>query len=71
MQYTGTNLGPFDSDSEVIINPQQTLLFAVNAGSDSIAVFSIKENGTLAPWKALPFPLAATIQSVWRLMGMC
>ena len=25
VQYTGSNLGPFDSDSEVIVNPQQTL----------------------------------------------
>jgi DNA-binding beta-propeller fold protein YncE len=56
IQYTGTNLGPFDSDSEVIVNPQQTLLFAVNAGSDSIAVFSIKGDGTLTPVEGSPFP---------------
>ena len=40
VQYNGSNLGPFDSDSEVIVNPDQTLLFAVNAGSDTVAVFS-------------------------------
>lgn len=56
VQYNGSNLGPFDSDSEVIVNPQQTLLFAVNAGSDSVAVFSIKEDGTLAPVEGSPFP---------------
>lgn len=56
VQYTGSNLGPFDSDSEVIVNPQQTLLFAVNAGSDSVAVFSIKEDGTLTPVAGSPFP---------------
>jgi hypothetical protein len=56
VQYTGTNLGPFDSDQEVITNPKQTLLFAVNAGSDSIAVFNICEDGTLKPVEGSPFP---------------
>ena len=37
-----TALGPFDSDQEVIVNPQHTLLFAVNGGSDTIAVFNIQ-----------------------------
>jgi 6-phosphogluconolactonase (cycloisomerase 2 family) len=40
----------------VIVNPQQTLLFAVNAGSDTVAVFSIKEGGALAPVTGSPFP---------------
>ncbi|HEY4047842.1 MAG TPA: hypothetical protein VGM27_13345 [Acidobacteriaceae bacterium] len=55
VQYSGSNLGPFDSDSEVIVNPQQTLLFAVNAGSDSVAVFSIKGDGTLVAVPGSPF----------------
>ena len=64
VQYTGSNLGPFDSDSEVIVNPDQTLLFAVNAGSDSVAATSpalplllpnyttlrVGSNGTLIPF---------------------
>ena len=29
VQYNGSNLGPFDSDSEVIVNPNQTFLFAL------------------------------------------
>src|SRR5258706_15763429 len=40
-------LGPDDSDQEVIASPDGRLLFAVNQGSDSIAVFSIRENGGL------------------------
>jgi hypothetical protein len=40
----------------VIVNPDQTLLFAVNAGSDSVAVFSIKEDGTLVAVAGSPFP---------------
>ncbi len=56
VQYAGPNLGPFDSDQEVIINPQQTMLFAVNAGSDSVAVFHIEEDGSLKPVDGSPFP---------------
>lgn len=56
VQYTGSNLGPFDSDSEVIVNPDQTLLLAVNSGSDSVAVFSIHEDGTLVTVPGSPFP---------------
>ena len=48
-------LGPFDSDQEVIVNPQGTLLFAVNGGSDTIAVFSINNDGSLTPVKGSPF----------------
>jgi 6-phosphogluconolactonase (cycloisomerase 2 family) len=50
------NLGPFDSDQNVIVNPDHTLLFAVNGGSDSIAVFSIGANGALTPVAGSPFP---------------
>jgi 6-phosphogluconolactonase (cycloisomerase 2 family) len=50
------SLGPFDSDQEVIINREHTLLFAVNGGSDSIAVFHIHPDGSLAPVDGSPFP---------------
>ena len=50
------NLGPFDSDQEVIINREHTLLFAVNGGSDSIAVFHIEPDGSLTPVDGSPFP---------------
>ena len=53
--YTGFSTGPYDSDQEIIVNQQQTLLFAVNAGSDSIAVFNIGEGGTLSPVDGSPF----------------
>jgi 6-phosphogluconolactonase (cycloisomerase 2 family) len=51
-----TALGPFDSDQNVIVNPDHSLLFAVNGGSDTIAVFRIHENGALAPVEGSPFP---------------
>jgi 6-phosphogluconolactonase (cycloisomerase 2 family) len=50
------NLGPFDSDQNLIVNSDHTLLFAVNGGSDSIAVFSIGANGALTPVRGSPFP---------------
>lgn len=56
VQYTGPNLGPFDSDQEVITNPQGTILFAVNSGSDSIAVFHINNDGSLKAVDGSPFP---------------
>jgi 6-phosphogluconolactonase (cycloisomerase 2 family) len=50
------DLGPFDSDQEVIVNPSHTLLFAVNGGSDTIAVFRINADGSLTPVAGSPFP---------------
>jgi Lactonase, 7-bladed beta-propeller len=40
-------LGPDDSDKEVIASPNGRLLFAVNQGSNSIAVFRVSNNGSL------------------------
>jgi DNA-binding beta-propeller fold protein YncE len=47
-------LGPFDSDQNLIVNDDGTLLFAVNSGSNSIAVFRITPNG-LQPIQGSPF----------------
>lgn len=52
----GQIIGPNDADQDLITNPEHTLLFAVNAGSDSIAVFDIAPNGSLTPVKGSPFP---------------
>ena len=48
------NLGPFDSDENMQIAGNR--LFAVNSGSDTIAVFNIRSNGSLAPVSGSPFP---------------
>ena len=50
-----TALGPFDSDQEIIVNSSHTLLFAVNGGSDTIAVFGINTDGSLTPVAGSPF----------------
>jgi len=55
VSYT-TALGTFDSDQDIITNPSGTLLFAVNGGSNSIAVFNIAQDGSLTPVAGSPFP---------------
>ncbi len=52
---TTLSLGPFDSDQNIIVNRNRTLLFAVNSGSNTIAVFHIRANGSLKPVKGSPF----------------
>jgi 6-phosphogluconolactonase (cycloisomerase 2 family) len=43
----GPLLGPDGSDREVIASPDGRLLFAVNQGSNSVAVFRVRGNGSL------------------------
>ncbi|MEO7152907.1 MAG: beta-propeller fold lactonase family protein [Burkholderiaceae bacterium] len=50
------DLGPFDSDQLITTNADKTLLFAVNAGSNTIAVFRIHADGSLAAVAGSPFP---------------
>jgi hypothetical protein len=54
--YNGVGLGPEDSDQEIVTNADQSMLFAINAGSDSIAVFRTGRDGSLAPVAGSPFP---------------
>ena len=49
-------LGPLDSDQNIIVNPDRTRLFAVNSGSDTIAVFEIRSDGSLVAVEGSPFP---------------
>jgi 6-phosphogluconolactonase (cycloisomerase 2 family) len=49
-------LGPFDSDQNVIVSPDHKRLYAVNGGSNSIAVFNIAANGVLKAVAGSPFP---------------
>ena len=49
-------LGPFDSDQNVVVDRDRRLLFAVNSGSNTIAVFHISaRDGSLKPVKGSPF----------------
>ena len=50
-------LGPFDADQQVAVDRDRFLLFAVNAGSNTIAVFHILPgDGSLIPVLGSPFP---------------
>jgi 6-phosphogluconolactonase (cycloisomerase 2 family) len=62
-------LGPFDADQEVILNPQGTLLFAVNGGSDTIAVFNVNFDGSLTPVNGSPFPSGGSNPASLGLTG--
>ena len=48
-------LGPFDSDQNLFVSRDRALLFAVNSGSNSIAVFHIDGSGGLTPVSGSPF----------------
>ena len=50
------NLGPFDSDQCMIFDASRNRLFAVNGGSDTIAVLDVASNGRLTHVKGSPFP---------------
>jgi 6-phosphogluconolactonase (cycloisomerase 2 family) len=52
--------GVLDADQQVIINADRTLLFAVNQGSDTIAVFHIAADGSLRAVRGSPFPSGGT-----------
>ena len=49
-------LGTLDSDQSLVVSPDRRFLFAVNSGSDTIAVFSIRRDGTLRHVPGSPFP---------------
>ncbi|MEA2449969.1 MAG: hypothetical protein QOG63_1901 [Thermoleophilaceae bacterium] len=50
-----TNSGLLDAEQQVVVNADRTLLFAVNSGSDTIAVFHVAGDGTLTPVEGSPF----------------
>ncbi|HZQ70097.1 MAG TPA: hypothetical protein VFA68_16345 [Terriglobales bacterium] len=49
-------LMPTDADQQLITDPQQQFLFAVNGGSNTVGVFTIGNNGALTPIRNSPFP---------------
>jgi hypothetical protein len=64
-----TDSGVLDANDQVIVNQQHTLLFAVNQGSDTIAVFHIQPNGGLQPVAGSPFPSGGKGPSSLGLSG--
>jgi 6-phosphogluconolactonase (cycloisomerase 2 family) len=50
-----SNSGALDAEQQIVTNADRTLLFAVNTGSDSIAVFRIAGDGSLSAVAGSPF----------------
>lgn len=53
-------LGPDDSDQSIMVSSDHKKLFAVNSGSNTIAVFNIAEDGSLSTVPGSPFPSGGT-----------
>src|SRR5436309_9834620 len=51
-----SNHGVLDAEQQITTNADKTLLFAPNAGSDTIAVFHIHKDGSLEAATGSPFP---------------
>src|SRR3954451_1627329 len=51
-----SNAGVLDAEQQIVTNADRTLLFAVNTGSDTVAVFHIEADGSLTPAPGSPFP---------------
>ncbi|OAI08057.1 lactonase family protein [Methylomonas sp. 11b] len=50
------HFGPFDLDQAITLSPDKKRLFAVNGGSDTVAVFDVSDDGSLKPVPGSPFP---------------
>ena len=68
-QYAGLSVGPPDTDQDLITNREGTLLFVVNSGSDSVAVFHIGRDGGLNPVPGSPFPSGGNNPVSLELVG--
>ncbi len=51
-----TNTGALDADGQIVVSANHKLLFAVNQGSDTVAVFHVLARGALAAVAGSPFP---------------
>ena len=61
--------GVLDADQQLLVDPNGRLLFAVNQGSDSIAVFRVQDHGELAPVQGSPFPSGGAAPASVGLRG--
>ena len=48
--------GALDADQQLTLDRERSLLFAVNQGSDTVAVFRVEDDGALTPVAGSPFP---------------
>jgi 6-phosphogluconolactonase (cycloisomerase 2 family) len=64
-----TNAGPLDAEQQIVVNEDKTLLFAVNAGSDTVAVFRIAADGSLTAVEGSPFPSGGSAPAAVGVAG--
>jgi hypothetical protein len=64
-----TDSGVLDADGQVTLDKAHRLLFAVNQGSDSVAVFHVDADGGLTPVRGSPFPSAGTAPASVGISG--
>ena len=62
-------LGPDDSETQLKISADNKFLLAVNAGSNTIAVFTIQSDGTLVTVSGSPFPSGGETPSSIDMQG--
>lgn len=53
-------LGPDDGDQQILLSPDNKRLYAVNAGSDTVAVFDVADDGSLTAIAGSPFASGGT-----------
>lgn len=63
------NFGPADKDTPIITSPDHRLMFAVNPGSNTIAVLNINADGSLTHVAGSPFPSGGVNPSSLALVG--
>jgi 6-phosphogluconolactonase (cycloisomerase 2 family) len=64
-----SNAGVLDAEQQIVTNADRTLLFAVNTGSDTVAVFHIEADGSLTPAPGSPFPSRGKAPASVGVMG--
>ncbi len=61
--------GVLDADQQLITNADHTLLFGINQGSDTVAVFHIANDGVLTPVNGSPFASGGTAPGSLGIAG--
>ena len=63
------NLGPYDSDSEIVASADGSIMYVTNGGSNSIAAFTFKGDGSLLPLRGSPFSSGGSNPVAMSLSG--
>ncbi len=64
-----TESGSLDADGQIVLDDRRRLLFAVNQGSDSVASFRVRSDGSLEPARGSPYPSGGYAPSSLGIAG--